>query len=232
MPSSFPDALGVVLPFVIDLAPRSILDVGVGFGKYGFLFREYLDVITREGEAQPFAREGRRVRIDGIEAHPAYVTDLQRAVYDTIHVGDALALLPGLDPHDLVFAADVLEHFSPADGRRFLAECRRCATRGVLVVTPALQIPQGPAFGNVWETHRSVWAAADFAGWAGADVLMWRRQLVAWLPTGGDRRRLPRPTLREAGGLAVRAGLAALLGPVQSEVLLERLRRRRLRRRR
>lgn len=42
MPSSFHEALSIVVPFVIDLAPVRILDVGVGFGKYGFLFREYL----------------------------------------------------------------------------------------------------------------------------------------------------------------------------------------------
>lgn len=42
MPSSFHEALSVVVPFVIDLAPASILDVGVGFGTYGLLFPEYL----------------------------------------------------------------------------------------------------------------------------------------------------------------------------------------------
>ena len=118
MPSSFHDALSVVLPFVIDLAPASILDVGVGFGKYGFLFREYLDVAGAAAAGAAPDRRHWKVRIEGIEAYAPYVTDLQRGIYDTIHIGEATALLPRLGPWDLVFAGDVLEHFVLANADR------------------------------------------------------------------------------------------------------------------
>jgi hypothetical protein len=167
VPSSFPDALSVVAAWVQALGPASVLDVGIGFGKYGLLFREYLDVAPR-GEAG--GRDRAAVRIDGIEAWAPYVGALQRAIYDRVYVGDALALLPSLGPYDLVFAADVLEHFTREDGVRFLDVAAARATLGVLIVTPALALEQGEVFGNPFERHRSAWTPDDFGGRPGADV--------------------------------------------------------------
>ncbi|PYM85822.1 MAG: hypothetical protein DME09_04355 [Candidatus Rokuibacteriota bacterium] len=230
MPSSFHDALSVVLPFVIDLAPASILDVGVGFGKYGFLFREYLDVAGAAAAGGAPDRRHWKVRIEGIEAYAPYVTDLQRGIYDTIHIGEATALLPRLGPWDLVFAGDVLEHFDPADGRRFLELARARATLGVLIVTPAVHFHQGEVFGNPREAHRSFWTAGDLAGYPAADVLVWRRQLVAFLPTGRSRARLPRLSPRAAAGILLRSLAGRLLGDTRSDVVLDRWRRRRAQR--
>ena len=224
MPSSFYDAIPVVLPFVAALRPASVLDVGIGFGKYGLLFREYLDANARPPGGAPFDPKDRQVRIDGVEAYAPYVTELQRAIYDTIYTAEALTVLPELDRYDLVFAADVLEHFSREGGRRFLALGLGRARRGVLIVTPALYFDQEPAFGNAYERHQSFWTAGDFAEYPLADVLVWRRQLVAWLPTDGGRRTLPRPTVREALGLAGRGALARLVGGRRAEAFLQRLR--------
>jgi hypothetical protein len=223
MPSSFPDALGVVVSFVQALRPASVLDVGIGFGKYGVLFREYLDVAARPPD-EPWDPAARRVRIDGIEAWPPYVTALQRAVYDTVYTGEAGSLLATLPVYDLVFAADVLEHFDRPAGEAFLALALARARLGVLVVTPALEITQAAVFGNPWEVHRSVWRVADFARRPGADVLVSGRQLVAYLPADGCRRRLPRPSLRQAAGALARAWLVRALGPVRAELWLARLR--------
>lgn len=223
MPSSFPDALGVVLPFVQALGPGSVLDVGIGFGKYGVLFREYLDVAARP-PGEPWDPGDRRVRIDGIEAWPPYVTALQRAVYDSVYTGEAASLLPTLPRYDLVFASDVLEHFERRAGEAFLRLALDRARLGVLVVTPAFAIAQDAVFGNPWEAHRSVWRVSDFADRPGADVLVTGRQLVAYLPADGHRRRLPRPTLRQAAGTLARACLVRALGPVRAELWLARLR--------
>jgi hypothetical protein len=208
----------------MNLGPTSILDVGVGFGKYGVLFREYLDVSVAD-PARPPDRSGWKVRIDGIEVYAPYVTALQEAVYDVIHVGNALELLAGLDRYDLIFAADVLEHFDAIDGRRFLDTTRAHAGLGVLIVTPAIHFHQGEVFGNLAEVHRSFWTAADLAEYPGADVLVWRRQLIAFLPTGSPSHRLPRPHLREAAGIGVRWITSRLLGETRAEVLLDRWRR-------
>ncbi|MGF9965198.1 hypothetical protein [Bacillus rhizoplanae] len=44
MPSSIYQAIPDILQHIIVEEPMSILDVGVGFGKYGLLLREALDV--------------------------------------------------------------------------------------------------------------------------------------------------------------------------------------------
>jgi hypothetical protein len=224
MPSSFYDAIPVVLAAAMELRPRSILDVGIGFGKYGLLFREYLDVSAQTTGGLAFDPRRRGVRIDGIEAFQPYVTDLQRAVYDTIYTGEAQALLPGLGPYDLVFMADVLEHFTKADGRILLSQALAKAHRGVLVVTPAIHFDQGPVFGNPYEVHRSFWTPGDFAAYADVDVLVWRRCLLAYLSSDGRRGWLPRPTLREAIGIMFRCCLGKLAGEVRSEIFLQPLR--------
>jgi len=42
MPTSHPFQLDDIVQFIIETAPQSILDIGVGFGKYGVFAREYL----------------------------------------------------------------------------------------------------------------------------------------------------------------------------------------------
>ena len=44
MPSSLPDFIPTIIKTVMSRNPKSVLDIGVGFGKWGYLFREYLDV--------------------------------------------------------------------------------------------------------------------------------------------------------------------------------------------
>lgn len=44
MPTSYPEAISSILELVRREEPRSILDLGVGFGKYGMLCREMLDI--------------------------------------------------------------------------------------------------------------------------------------------------------------------------------------------
>jgi hypothetical protein len=227
VPSSFPDALSPVATWVQALRPATVLDVGIGFGKYGLLFREYLDVSPRSERGERYDAPSTTVRIDGVEAYEPYVGPLQRAIYDHIFVGDALTVLPSLGPYDLVFAADVLEHFTRDDGERFLATAAAKAALGVLVVTPALDLEQDDVFGNPFERHRSFWTPADFAHRPGADVLVWRRQLLAFVPTGGRRPPLPRPSVREALGQAAKAALSGALGSVRAERWLHARRRRR-----
>ncbi len=50
MPSSRPNTIPTVIHLVRQLKPKSILDVGVGFGKWGHLFREYTDINEAEND--------------------------------------------------------------------------------------------------------------------------------------------------------------------------------------
>ena len=137
--------------------PESVLDIGVGFGKYGLLTREYTDIyagrLEKESEWQ--------VRIDGIEAHGRYINPAHRFIYDDIFVGDALEILPGLQrSYDLIILVDVLEHFTRDDGMKILSECGKKG-RNIIISVPTLWYDQVALFENEYEIHRSHWHKED-----------------------------------------------------------------------
>src|SRR4051794_36750719 len=107
--SSLTDVMTLIM--ALDPAPQTILDVGIGRGKYGLLCREYLTYWDRPGR-RPIER------IDGIEPHVAGVNELQKNIYDEIYPGDARTIVPSLadDAYDLALCIDMIEHLDKNDG--------------------------------------------------------------------------------------------------------------------
>jgi SAM-dependent methyltransferase len=137
VPSGDFEQIETVVRLLQAADPQSVLDIGVGFGKYGFLMREYLEVWSGAGDYGQWQR-----RLEGIEAFEKYVTPLHRYIYDRVHIGDALDVLPRLPgPFDLGLLIDVIEHFSREDGERLLSECDRVG-RTVLIASPRLFFEQ------------------------------------------------------------------------------------------
>ena len=172
MPSSRPELIPFVINLVMQLQPRSILEVGTGFGKYGMLFREYLDIWAAASDPARLKPGNWQVRIDGIECFPAYITDLQRHIYDRIIIGDAMEEIDKLPAYDLVFLGDVIEHFPKDDGQLLLKKCLTHANRMVLVTTPNYFNPQGAEYGNKRETHHCLWTQEDFAQYPGSKCFL------------------------------------------------------------
>lgn len=176
MPTGFPDSLTPVARLIEWLQPESVLDIGVGNGRMGFLAREY-----GHQPWHPRAR-GDGVVVHGIEGYEPYIGDLQRAVYDRIVIGDALDVLAGLRSegtgYDLAIAADVLEHFTAADAAVFLERC--------LSVSPLLVVATPRAFfeqesdENVLESHRSHWPEHELIR-AGATAVLHRGESLVVL---------------------------------------------------
>ena len=162
MPSSRPNTIPTVIHLVRQLKPRSILDVGVGFGKWGHLFREYTDILEAERDPPRYKRANWQVRIDGIEGYAAYITGMHRYLYNEIHIGNARNLIRKLPRYDLIFAGDIIEHFEKAVGFQFLRDALRLANRAVVITTPKFDTGQEDLCGNEFERHRSLWSAKDF----------------------------------------------------------------------
>jgi hypothetical protein len=150
----------LIVDTVLGLSPRSVVDLGMGTGKYGFLLREQHDLAQVHWGEEPW-----RLRLVGVEGYAAYVTDLQRAVYDEVHVADARDVLAGTeDRFDVALALDVLEHFTPDDGERFL-EAALGRAQHVVVLTPRGYYHQ-EGHENTLERHLSWWPEPALRGTA------------------------------------------------------------------
>lgn len=169
MPTSQIDQIPHIVSLVQCIRPRSVLDLGLGFGKYGFLLREYLDVSAAIGLLPPGETTGSpagepKVVIDGVEACPFYIRELQRSIYDRIiekNGLDACRTLPSAS-YDCCLLIDVLEHLRAQDGFELLNQMRRIA-RAAVVSTPKRFYAQGDLCGNPLEKHVSVWTRRQLA---------------------------------------------------------------------
>ena len=176
MPFSHSGQISTIVQAVERLQPRSVLDVGVGMGQYGFLLRnnlEQLNLFQIDGK-QGRLRDRRewRVQIDGIEGFAGYITPAHDWAYNQISIGNALDLLPQVasGAYELVMAIDILEHFDHEEGQHFISECRRIASRLVLISTPKDFIEQ-TVEANPLEDHRSLWTRLELAALGLGQVL-------------------------------------------------------------
>lgn len=191
MPFSQTSQLSPIIEWTEALSPHSVLDVGAGMGQYGFLLRtrlENLNLFHIEGDQgwlRP--REEWQVRIDGIEGFAGYITPVHEWSYDEILVGEALALLDGMesDRYELVIAIDILEHLDKKPGLRLLEEMRRVAAQAALVSTPK-EFHEQDVPANPYENHRSLWTREELAV-SGFDEVLPNEEswIAAWRARGG-----------------------------------------------
>jgi SAM-dependent methyltransferase len=158
MPTSPYVHIQTFVNYLLETNPTSILDIGLGNGKLGFVARDLLDVMIGER----YRKEDRRIRIDGIEIFGDYIQNLQREIYDHIFIGDAYDLLPTLGDYDMIFIGDVLEHFEKPKAWRFLDRCMEKTKAHVIINIPLGEAWEQPEiYGNPYEKHRSIWMWPD-----------------------------------------------------------------------
>jgi len=158
MPVSTSVHISHCLKYIINLRPKSILDIGCGFGMWGFLSRMYLDV--SEERVQP---GDWKLHVDGIELFEPYIQSHQRALYSNIIIGDIRELAPKVDNYELIIAGDVIEHLDKDDGETVIEQLYDKATRALLVNIPLGEGWDHPErHGNPGELHRSQWYPEDF----------------------------------------------------------------------
>lgn len=162
MPLSIWQGMEDCLQLIVERRPSAVLDAGIGFGIWGGLLRQYLDVWS--GRIQP---DQWTTRIDGIEIDPARVQAHARALYTEICVGDIREVVPRRAAeyaYDVILFGDVIEHLPKSDGVALLATAARLARQLVVV-----RIPLGDGWRRegreVPDHHRSQWYAEDFAGY-------------------------------------------------------------------
>jgi hypothetical protein len=158
MPTSPYSHIDTVVNYLYKLRPSSVLDIGIGNGKMGFIARDFLDVML--GGA--YRRETWQVRIDGIEIFSHYIQDHQKALYNTIHIGDAFEVIDSLPQYDLIILSDVLEHFTGEKAWMMMDKCAARAKHIILNIPLGETWTQGAIYGNSYEAHLSFWKKEAF----------------------------------------------------------------------
>lgn len=132
MPTSHHNQLSDIVGLIVRTKPRSILNVGVGFGKYEFLSREYLEL----WDGRETGYHDRKSLIEGIELSGDFITPAHEYIYDKIYIGDALEVAETLErTYDLILLIDVIEHMDYSKGAALLEKLVERG-RNVIVSTP------------------------------------------------------------------------------------------------
>lgn len=156
VPTSRPNHLSWLCNEILREQPKSILDIGIGFGSKGMLFREYTDIWNGK-------LNEKKTRIDGIEIFADYVTPLQRSIYSEIHIGNVLDVIDKLGFYDIIYCGDMLEHLDKESGKVLLFKIMQHSRRSI-IVTPVQVSDQGSMYGNEAERHLAQWSPDEFVG--------------------------------------------------------------------
>jgi 2-polyprenyl-3-methyl-5-hydroxy-6-metoxy-1,4-benzoquinol methylase len=141
----------------IDLPEFSILDIGCGFGKWGFLIRDTFEVMV----GQHFKKNDWKINITAVEPFPKCITTIQKEIYNKIIIKDIFDVVDELGHYDLIIMGDVIEHFDKDKAYELLDKLLN-HTENILISTPLGFMPQGAWAGNEKEIHKSGWKLKDF----------------------------------------------------------------------
>ena len=163
MPTSNPRIITPILEHISKNAPESVLDIGIGFGKWGALVREYTDVVHYR-----FYKNEWEVLIHGIEIHEKYKNP-NWDHYNQIFIDDACELMPYVnDFYELVIFTDVIEHIEKEKALVLLKEIFK---KTKTLIVSYCNDEQHDIKDNKHEDHVSKWSNADFEKFGTVKVL-------------------------------------------------------------
>ena len=147
------------IDLVKKLDPKSILDIGVGFGRWGILFREFLEVWGDNNVSGEWKR-----KIDGVEIFPDYIKPYHKFFYDSIFIEDALGFIKKTkNRYDLINCGDVIEHFEKKKALELINLCLERSDYLLINIPVGVNWEQGAVNNNEYERHRSRWSRSDFS---------------------------------------------------------------------
>jgi len=124
----------IVIPNIIG---KSILDVGCGYGKWGFLVKAYF-WLTKSGDfiTQPY--------VVGIDLFYPHLPRLKlHKIYDGLVMASASYLPFRNKSFETVLAIEIIEHLSKDQGKCMISELERVASRCVILSMPNFKNMRG-----------------------------------------------------------------------------------------
>ena len=159
MPTAKPSNIEYVIGQIRKVNPKRILDVGVGFGKWGYLCRDYLEAAYLRVRPEDW-----QITIDGVEPCKKYISLLQKLIYNKIYEHPVENILKECHGYDLVLANDVIEHLEKKEGW-FVLNTLIKQNSWIIVTVPLgdqLKSNSDIDIEYPYEKHRAIWNLEDF----------------------------------------------------------------------
>ena len=138
--------------------PNSILDVGAGFGRWGILGREFLEIWDDSNYSDKWNR-----KIDAVEIFEDYVKPYHSYFYDNVYIENAADFFKNNESkYDLIVCGDVIEHFEKEKGEKFIEDCLKHCRYLMINIPIGKNWEQGVINNNEFEVHKSIWYNSDF----------------------------------------------------------------------
>lgn len=146
------------IDLVRKLNPESILDIGIGFGRWGILFREFLEIWENSKYDGNWERT-----IDGVEIFPGYIKEYHKYFYSNIYIENASEFLKKTDKkYDLINLGDIIEHFEKSKGEGLINLALEKGKYVLINIPIGKHWQQEGSKENPYEAHKSVWYNNDF----------------------------------------------------------------------
>ena len=109
--TSFSSNIPVILDIIAKVNPKSVLDIGSGFGKFGLLTRELLLSIKAEKTGEIYPKDD--LEIDSVEEADYFLEkQAHKDIYNDVYPVNVLNLKGEFfNTYDLVLLIDVVEHW-------------------------------------------------------------------------------------------------------------------------
>lgn len=169
MASSFLNQVPTIIHIIQKVKPRKIIDIGKGFGKYGFLIHEYLGIDNQKRiDPRMMLKDQSAVSIDAVEVDPDLMLPHLTHIYNKVYFGDVLKIYADLPDYDLALMIDVIEHIDKEKATEMLRYFISKGTK-IIVATP-INYFQQHLYESSFEEHVSHWKLSDFSKLCSVEV--------------------------------------------------------------
>lgn len=161
MASSFSIQIPTLIHLIQKLDPKTVLDIGKGFGKYGFLIHEYVGINnTKRLHPDKTLKEQSEIIIDAVEVDADLLMPHLPHLYANVFFEDILQLYPRLAAYDLVLMIDIIEHIEKNAAITLLRHLLLQGSK-IIIATPVNFFEQ-ELYESNFEHHVSHWKKKDF----------------------------------------------------------------------
>lgn len=155
MASSDTAQISTIVDLIQIINPSSILDIGCGWGKYGYLCREYL-----MGDYWDI----NHTLINALEGYEKNINAVQKEIYNKIIIGSAVQTDKYLDTnYDLIITIDAFEHLSIPEGIKLIKLWKEHSRYLIISIPRFVTTQSGYSDDNKkYEEHRAFWTIKMF----------------------------------------------------------------------